>query len=120
MLEALTLILVCQLIGEVMVAATGLPVPGPVFGMLLLLGWLFLRGGVSESVGRVADGLLAHFSLLFVPAGVGVLVHWERIRSQWVAIGAALVIGTLITLAVTALTMAAVVRLTNRRGGDHG
>lgn len=71
MLEALTLILVCQLIGEVMVAATGLPVPGPVFGMLLLLGWLFLRGGVSKSVGRVADGLLAHFSLLFVPAGVG-------------------------------------------------
>ena len=48
MLHALTLILVCQLIGEVGVLVTGLPVPGPVIGMLLLLGWLFLKGGVPE------------------------------------------------------------------------
>lgn len=120
MLEALTLILLCQLIGEVTVLVTGLPVPGPVLGMLLLLGGLFLRGGVPESVGRTAETLLAHLSLLFVPAGVGVLVHWERMRGQWAAIVAALVLGTLITLAVTALTMAAVARLTGRRGGDHG
>ena len=120
MLHALTLILVCQLIGEVSVLVTGLPVPGPVIGMLLLLGWLFLKGGVPESVGRVADTLLAHLSLLFVPAGVGVLVHWERLRGQGAAIAAALVLGTLITLAVTALTMAVVTRLTGRSGGDHG
>jgi holin-like protein len=120
MLEALTSVLVCQLIGEVMATAMGLPAPGTVFGMLLLLGWLFLRRGVAESVGRVADGLLAHYSLLFVPAGVGVLVHWGRIRGQWVAIGAALIIGALITLAVTALTMAAVVQLTNHRRAGHG
>jgi putative effector of murein hydrolase LrgA (UPF0299 family) len=75
MLESLTLILVCQLIGEVSVLVTRLPVPGPVLGMLLLLAWLLLRGGVPESVGRTADTLLAHLSLLFVPAGVGVLVH---------------------------------------------
>ena len=119
-LEALTLILVCQLVGEVSVLFTGLPVPGPVLGMLLLLAWLFLRGDVPESVGRTADTLLAHLSLLFVPAGVGVLVHWERMRGQWAAIAAALVLGTLITLAVTALTMTAVTRLTRRGGGDHG
>ena len=119
-LEALTLILVCQLVGEVSVLITGLPVPGPVLGMLLLLAWLFLRGGVPESVGRTADALLAHLSLLFVPAGVGVLVHWERMRGQWTAIAAALVLGTLITLAVTALTMKAVTRLTGRGGSSHG
>lgn len=106
MLEALTLILVCQLIGETTVLLTGLPVPGPVLGMLLLLGWLFLRGGISDAVGRTADALLAHFSLLFVPAGVGVMLHWERLQAQWLAISAALLFGTLITLAVTALTMA--------------
>ena len=119
MLEALTLILVCQLAGEVAVLLSGLPLPGPVLGMLLLLAWLFVRGGVPEAVGRTADTLLAHLSLLFVPAGVGVLVHWERVRDQWAAIAAALVLGTLVTLAVTALTMAAVVRLTEPRGGPH-
>jgi len=55
MLEALTLILTCQLIGEVMVLVSGLPVPGPVLGMLLLLAWLFLRGSVSEGVGRTCS-----------------------------------------------------------------
>jgi len=120
MLEALTLILVCQLIGEVCVLFAGLPVPGPVLGMLLLLAWLFVRGDLPESVGKTADTLLSHLSLLFVPAGVGVLVHWERMRGQWAAIAAALVLGTLVTLAVTAAAMLAVNRLIGRRGGGHG
>ena len=119
-LEALTLILICQLVGEASVLFTGLPVPGPVLGMLLLLAWLFLRGGVPESVGRTADTLLAHLSLLFVPAGVGVLVHWERIRGQWAAIAAVLVLSTLVTLAVTAATMAAMSRLAGRGEADGG
>lgn len=117
MLEAIALILACQLVGEVTVLLLDLPVPGPVLGMLLLLAWLFARGGISERVERTADTLLAHLSLLFVPAGVGVLVHWERVRDHWPAILAALVLGTLITLAVTALTMAGVQRLTRRREG---
>jgi putative effector of murein hydrolase LrgA (UPF0299 family) len=124
MLQALTLILLCQLAGETVVLLTGLPVPGPVLGMLLLLVWLFLRGGISEEVGRTADALLAHFSLLFVPAGVGVMLHWERIQGQWPAIAAALLLGTLVTLAVTALTMAGAQRLlatvSRRRRGAVG
>jgi putative effector of murein hydrolase LrgA (UPF0299 family) len=119
-LEALTLILFCQLAGEACVLYTGLPVPGPVLGMLLLLAWLIVRGGVPESVARTADTLLSHLSLLFVPAGVGVLVHWERLRGQWAAIAAALVLSTLVTLAVTAATMALMTRLTGRGGGDGG
>ncbi|EGV17412.1 CidA/LrgA family protein [Thiocapsa marina] len=124
MLQALTLILLCQLVGETVVLLTGLPVPGPVLGMLLLLGWLFLRGGISDEVGHTADALLAHFSLLFVPAGVGVMLHWERIQGQWPAIAAALLLGTLLTLTVTALTMAGAQRLLatlhRRRRGAAG
>ncbi|HYN78941.1 MAG TPA: CidA/LrgA family protein [Lamprocystis sp. (in: g-proteobacteria)] len=119
MLEALTLILSCQLVGEIIVLVSGLPVPGPVLGMVLLLAWLSVRGGVSERVAQTADTLLSHFSLLFIPAGVGVLVHWERVKDQWAAITAALVLGTLITLAVTALTMAGMQRLLAWRRGGH-
>lgn len=111
MLEALLLILLCQLAGETLVLLSGIPVPGPVLGMLLLLSWLFLRGGAAEAVGRTADTLLSHLSLLFVPAGVGVMLHWERVREHWQALALALVIGTLITLVVTALTLAGMRRL---------
>lgn len=119
MLEALTLILSCQLVGEVTARAFGLPVPGPVLGMLLLLAWLWLKGGVSERVGRTADALLGNLSLLFVPAGVGMMVYWDRVQEQWVAIAAALVFGTLITLTMTALAMAGVQRLLAWRRGSE-
>ncbi len=86
---------------------SGVPVPGPVAGMLLLLAWLFLRGGVDDEVESTTNGLLGHLSLLFVPAGVGVLVHWESIRSGWLALSAALIVSALISLVVTALVMQA-------------
>jgi len=62
--------LLCQLLGETLVQLASLTIPSPVLGLLLLLGWLFLRGGVADEVGRAANTLLAHLSLLFVPAGV--------------------------------------------------
>jgi putative effector of murein hydrolase LrgA (UPF0299 family) len=111
MLYAIALLLICQLVGETLVLLTGLPVPGPVLGMLLLLGLLVWRGGIPDELGKTADALLAHFSLLFVPAGVGVMLHWERIQGDWLAIAAALLLGTLITLIVTAVTMAGTQRL---------
>lgn len=111
MLYAIALLLICQLVGETLVLLTGLPVPGPVLGMLLLLGLLVWRRGIPDELGKTADTLLAHFSLLFVPAGVGVMLHWERIQGDWLAIAAALLLGTLITLVVTAVTMAGTQRL---------
>ena len=71
MLNALTLILVCQLAGELVSGGLHLPVPGPVIGMVVLFIYLMVRGGVSQTMGKTADGLLSHLSLLFVPAGVG-------------------------------------------------
>lgn len=104
MLFFLTLILCCQLAGEALVAATGLPVPGPVAGMALLFAGLVARG-LPEGLARVADTLLGNLSLLFVPAGVGVMLHAPLIARDLAAISVALVVSTLVTIAVTALVM---------------
>lgn len=105
MLFFLTVILGCQLVGEVFVAATGLPVPGPVCGMALLFAGLLLRG-LPKGLAQVADALLNHLSLLFVPAGVGVMLHARLIGRDWLPISVALVVSTLVTIAVTAAAMA--------------
>lgn len=115
MLFYLTLILSCQLLGELFVAATGLPVPGPVVGMLILFAGLTIRGNVPDGLAMVADALLSHLSLLFVPAGVGVIVHFALIGTEAVPISVALVASTLLTIAVTA---AAMVLFTRMRGDD--
>ncbi len=76
MIRGLTVLLLCQFVGSLLVALTALPVPGPVAGMVLLLGWLvWRRPGPGAGVVRAADGLLEHLQLLFVPAGVGVVAY---------------------------------------------
>jgi holin-like protein len=105
MLAAITVLLVYQLVGEVIVQAVGLPVPGPVVGMLLLFLSLALRGGAPGWLQGTAQTLLSHLSLLFVPAGVGVMLHFHRLAAEWLPIGVALVASTVITIGVTALVM---------------
>ena len=110
MLEALTIILCCQLVGELIVVGTGLPLPGPVVGMLLLFAGLLIHGKVPERLGQVTGALMEHMSLLFVPAGVGVMTHLTLLENQWFPISLSLVVSTLLTIAVTGLAMAALVR----------
>jgi holin-like protein len=119
MLAFLTLILVCQLAGEFFVVWTGLPVPGPVIGMALLFTGLVIRGELPDSLAQVGDTLLTHLSLLFVPAGVGVILHADLIGEEWLAISVALVASTLLTIAVTAAAMVVFTRLRPSDGGSR-
>lgn len=105
MLGAFTLLLVYQLVGEVLVHLVGLPVPGPVVGMLLLFLTLWFRGDAPAWLRDTCQSLLSHLSLLFVPAGVGVLLHFKRLGAEWLPISVALVASTVVTIGVTALVM---------------
>lgn len=101
MIYAITLLFLCQLAGEVIVQAIGITFPGPVLGMGLLFLILFLRRGSPEAFDGVADTLLKNLSLLFVPAAVGVVQQIDLIRENWLAISAALIVSTALTLIVT-------------------
>ena len=116
LIEALAALLVFQLAGEFLVAWSGLPVPGPVLGMVFLLAFLAAMRRVPGDIGPVAQTLLRHLSLLFVPAAVGVIVHVERIEAEWLPILAALVVSTVLTIAVTAAVFRLVVRATGGEG----
>jgi len=105
-LNFVTLLLGCQLVGEVVVRLLDLPLPGPVIGMLLLFVGLVVRGGVPEGLSTVAGGLLNHLSLLFVPAGVGAVAHVGLLAQDWLPLTVALVVSVVATIAVTALVFA--------------
>lgn len=107
MIAALTQLLLFQLTGEVIAHGFGLPIPGPVIGMALLFLFLILRQGPSSDLKQTTQGLLQHLSLLFVPAGTGVMLHLHRIQDEWLPILISLLVSTAATLAVTALVMRA-------------
>ncbi len=115
MLNTLTLLLLYQLGGEVLVRVTGLPIPGPVVGMTLLLLTLLVRDQVSHDTRAHAGSFLQHMSLFFVPAGVGVMVHLPRVANEWLPITLALVISTFAGMAVTAWVILAMLP----KGANH-
>ena len=129
MIFSLTLILLCQLVGEVVTLSTGWPVPGPVIGMVLLLVVLMLRDRAREAappelrdgtLEGTAKGLLAHLSLLFVPAGVGVLQRLDVIAAHGVGLAIAILASTLLALLATAGTFLLASRLLKPASLDPG
>jgi len=110
-LNGITILLIYQLIGEISVLMLKIPVPGPVVGMLLLFVSLLLKDSFADSLESASSALLSHLSLLFVPAGVGIMIHYERIVAEWQSISVALILSTLLTMAITAILMLLTQRL---------
>lgn len=115
MIGTIALLLGFQLAGEILVRVLGLPIPGPVAGMVMLFAALVIRGAVPDDVATVANGLLAHLALLFVPAGVGIIAHAGRLQGIWPTLLVVLIASTLMAVAVTAVSLSAVRRLQRRR-----
>jgi putative effector of murein hydrolase LrgA (UPF0299 family) len=124
MIEAIASLLLCQLAGETLARGLSLPVPGPVIGLALLFLALQARSRfrpegkpVAElPIGIVAGFLLAHLSLLFVPAGAGIVRHAGAILQHGWGLAAALMLSTALTLVVTATVFVAVAKRMDRAG----
>ena len=115
MLQTFAILLTFQSVGELY--SLHLPVPGPVIGMVLLVIYLLVdRGRVLEVMQGTVSDLLRHLTILFVPAGVGVITQLHRIGQEWLPIVVATVVSTWLSIAAGAL----VTRALMRRMGDHG
>lgn len=124
MLISLGLLLLCQLIGEVFARAFDAPVPGPVIGMALMLVMLLAREKFAAMLPReVADGtlektstgLLSHLSLMFIPAGVGVVQRLDLVVQHGVALFVALLLSTALSLLAGVAAFRFVARLLGER-----
>jgi len=116
MINTLTLLLLYQLVGELLVRALGLPIPGPVIGMALLFLTLLIRGRVGDELKSGTGSLLQHLSLLFVPAASGIMLHLHRVVDEWLPITVALIVSTFAGMAVTALVLKA---MTNKHAAEE-
>ncbi|MCF3972962.1 CidA/LrgA family protein [Paracoccus salsus] len=111
MIATLAIILSFQLVGEVASRALDLPLPGPVVGLLLLVGTCIARPALADRIRPTTMGLLQHLSLFFVPAGVGIVAHWELLRDHGLGLALALAGSTVLAIGAGALAFTAVARL---------
>ena len=105
MIKTFATLLIFQTLGESLSFALSLPVPGPVIGMLMLFCYLVARPRVVETLAPTTLEFLRHLSLLFIPAGVGIMVHAQRVAAEWLPLLAALVISAAVSLIVTAYVL---------------
>ncbi|WP_323037003.1 CidA/LrgA family protein [Pararhodobacter sp.] len=111
MIYHLAVLLACQLAGEFLAHSLGLIVPGPVVGMVILLGLFLAFPAAAKAIQPTALGLLSHLSLLFVPAGVGIVGHLGSLGSDGLPILLALFVSTALAIIVGALVFVGVSRL---------
>lgn len=111
MLNAFAILLCLQLAGEALVRALGSPLPGPVIGLALLFMLLVAKFPLPHSTQETADGILKHLSLLFVPAGVGVVQQLPLLGEEGWKLLAIILVSIALSLAATAITFAAIAKL---------
>ncbi|MGL5681465.1 MAG: CidA/LrgA family protein [Marinifilaceae bacterium] len=105
MLIGILIILFFLLLGELCAWLINGFIPASVCGMLLLfialkMGWI-----KSRSLKKVVDFLMNYMSLFFIPAGVGLLVAMEVLKSHWIAISVIVTISTFVTLFIVGKVM---------------
>jgi holin-like protein len=99
-----TLLLLYQVAGEAIARLFALDLPGPVLGLMLL--WPSLQvQWIRDQVGAVAGFLLSNLSLLFIPVGVGVILHLDLLSTIWWQIALALLVSTILGLIATVLLL---------------
>jgi len=110
-LPQIVLIFAFWLVGQKIADWGGLPLPGGVVGMLLVLALLgagWLRAG---SLRRGANWYLAEMLLFFIPAVAAVREHPEFLGILGLKLLVAIVAGTLVVMLATALSVELCYRL---------
>lgn len=116
MISGLLQIMLFQGIGELASKLLLPSLPGPVIGMVFLMVWLMFRGTINASLASVADSFSQYLGLLFVPAAVGVVLYLPDLRANALAVGLALLVSVILTVASTALVLKL---LGGEDGGDE-
>lgn len=105
LLNGILILLIFQCLGEALKSSLGLGLPGPVLGMFLLFIGLCINQKIPDSVAKSTSTLIPLLALMFLPATVGLFFLGAGFDSQWPAVIAAVVIGSILSLAFNALLM---------------
>lgn len=120
-LLGLLVLVLAQMVGLAIEELLGLPIPGVVLGLMLLvvLGVLRPTRAVVRAAEPAATPLLQHLQLLFVPPGVGIVLELETLAQNALALALAVGGSFVLTLLVAGWVLQALLRWQDRRAA-HG
>ena len=87
--------------GRILKYLLPLPIPGSIYGLGLMLLFLSLKVIKIESVREVGEFLIEIMPVMFIPAGVGLITAWGKLKTMLVPVGIITVVTTFLVLIVT-------------------
>lgn len=87
--------------GEILKYLLPLPIPGSIYGLVLMLLFLSLKVIKIESVREVGEFLIEIMPVMFIPAGVGLITAWGQLKTMLVPVGIITVVTTFLVMIVT-------------------
>ncbi|WP_257294837.1 CidA/LrgA family protein [Endozoicomonas sp. YOMI1] len=104
-LSGIVTLLFFTVLGDLLSDVLSLPVPGSVMGLILLVIYLQLSGGVSESLDKVSQFCIRYLAVLFIPGCVGIFFLSDLLLQQWLPITLAMLVATPVSLVLTAVLL---------------
>ena len=101
----LALILGICYAGDLIHDYTGIPVPGNILGMLILLLLLCLKIVKLDQIREVSDFFLKRLSFFFLPPAIGLMLVGDDVKNQWPLLLFLCIVITIVTMAITGWTV---------------
>ena len=110
------IIIAISFIGEFLKYVLPLPVPASIYGMVLMFAALLTGVLKLDDVKDTAKFLIEIMPLMFIPAGVGLMVSWNTLRPLLIPV-AIITIVTIITVMIVSGHTAQFVLKRQEKGG---
>ncbi len=115
MVKSFFIIFGCLALGELVVALTGIKFPSSIIGLILLT--VSLQMGIFKvnQVKKLSDFLLDNISFFIVPPGVALMLYFDLIKDNLLAISVTVLFSTALVMIVTGYTHQALRRWGKKR-----
>ncbi len=117
-LKQFLIIILVSCIGELLYYLLPLPIPATIYGLVLMLGLLILKIVPLDAVKETAEFLVEIMPVMFIPAGVGLIVYWPQLKEFLLPICVIMIVSSILVMLVTGKVSDLLIRLTNKKGDD--
>ena len=103
-LKQFLIIILVSCIGELLNYYVPLPIPASIYGLILMLLLLILKIVPLDGVKDAAEFLINIMPVMFIPAGVGLIVYWEQLKPMLLPTCIIVVVSTILVIITTGKT----------------
>lgn len=113
--KQLGLVLLINFAGECISRVSGIPIPGSIIGMVILLALLKTKVIRVEQVSELADFLLSNINFFFIPVGVGIMISYKYLEGHYTAGITLILVTTIIVMIASGWVTEVLVRRREKR-----